>query len=82
MARACKQVDLRHSLPPSSCHTLVSEVTLLLACINMVEEEEARLFSINNHGAHMLGAMDFNLPTIWKLKYLVPNILALHSSRA
>jgi hypothetical protein len=47
----------------------------------MVEEEEARLFSTNNHGAHMLGAMEFNLPTIWKLKQLVPNTLALHSSK-
>jgi hypothetical protein len=74
-------VDLKPLLPPSSCHTLASEVALLLACIDMVEEEEARLFRSNNHGTHMLGAMEFNLPTIWKLKQLVPNTLALHSSK-
>jgi hypothetical protein len=41
----------------------VNEVALLLACTNMVEEEEeeAKLFSINNHGAHMFGAMESNL---------------------
>ncbi len=75
-------VDLRPFLPPSSGHTLASEVPLLLACIDIVKEEEARLFSIDNHGAHMLGAMESNLQAIWKPKQLVPNTLALHSSRA
>jgi hypothetical protein len=32
------------------------------------EEEKAKLFNIDNHGAHKLGAMDSSLPTIWKLK--------------
>jgi hypothetical protein len=32
-----------------------------LACTNMVEEEETKLFSTNNHGAHMFGAMESNL---------------------
>jgi hypothetical protein len=47
----------------------------------MAEEEEAKLFNIDNHGAHRLGTMEFNLPTIWKLKLSMLNILALHSSR-
>jgi hypothetical protein len=61
---------------------LVSEVALFFACKNMVEEEEARLFSIDNHGTHTLGAMESNLPTIWNPKPLVPNTLALHSLKA
>jgi len=61
MAWAHKWVDLKPLLPPSSSHTLVNEVALLLACTNMVEEEEAKKFSINNHGAHMFGAMESNL---------------------
>jgi hypothetical protein len=61
MAQACQWVDFKPPLLPSSGHTLASEVTLLLACIDMVKEEEARLFSIDNHGAHKLGAMESNL---------------------
>ncbi len=61
MAWARKWVDLKFFLPPSSGHTLVNEVALLLACTNMVEEEETKLFSTNNHGAHMFGAMESNL---------------------
>jgi hypothetical protein len=43
---------------------LVSEVALFLACKDMVEEEEARLFSTDNHGTHRFGVMESNLPTI------------------
>ncbi len=57
-------MDLRPLVPPSSGRTLVSEVALFLACKDMVEEEEARLFSTDNHGTHRFGVMESNLPTI------------------
>jgi hypothetical protein len=57
-------VDLRPLLSPSLGHTLVSEVALFLACKDMVEKEEARLFSTDNHGTHRFGVMESNLPTI------------------
>jgi hypothetical protein len=56
-------MDLRPPLPPSSSHTLASEATLFLAYIDMAKEE-ARFFSIDNHGTHRLGAMESNLLAI------------------
>ncbi len=64
MAWACQQVDLKPPLPLSSNHTLVDEAALLLACIDMAKEEEARFFSMDNHGAHKLGVMESNLQAI------------------
>jgi hypothetical protein len=57
-------VDLKPPLPLSSNHTLVDEAALLLACIDMAKEEEARFFSMDNHGAHKLGVMESNLQAI------------------
>jgi len=54
-------VDLKPLLPPSLGHTLAGEIALLLACIDIVKEEDVRLFSIDNHETHRLGAMESSL---------------------